>query len=436
MRPDAAPRRSTVEQHPGPEPRRPSEVRPRVLLQLDLHGRRLLAEVGVGPACDLSAIDAVAGLARAARARDAGLVVVEAPLGFRTMLGACGLDQAVLGPMHGQDGSVTPDETPAPHPSPPRPEPMMAELGELPVDDEGWRYEPKWDGMRVVIEVDHGRLRLWSRSGREVTTSFPELEPLAEVAPRAVLDGEVVAIDDDGRPSFARLQQRFGVEDPAEARRRAARVPVEVVVFDLLVLDDQEAWRLPYDRRRELLEALVDPAPPVQLTPSWHGDGARWLAAAREAGLEGLVAKRGDAPYRPGRRSSSWRKIKIRQEQEFVVCGWMPGQGRRDGGIGSLVLGCGAPGARRWVGNAGSGLDDAALEHWRELLDDDEVDQHPFEGTVRHAALRGAHWVRPRHVVQVAFGEWTTEGRLRHPTVLGPRPDVHADDVRCEGRPG
>lgn len=423
----------------------------RVVVVATIAGRVTVAEVPIGPACDLGSLEVVVRLVRVARVEGSSVHLVSVPPGFAGLLAACGLHWAVLGGharsrrsghagsrRSGHDDRMQPDE-PAPHDPPAapvrRPEPMTAELGELPVDDEGWCYEPKWDGMRVLAEVDHGALRLWSRSGRDVTVTFPELAPLADVAPRAVLDGEVVALDGSGRPSFARLQQRFGVEDPAEAARRASRVPAQVVLFDLLVLDGLEAWRLPYERRRALLESLIEPEGVVQVTPSWRGEGARWLAAAREAGMEGLVAKRADAPYRPGRRSGAWRKVKLRQEQEFAVCGWLPGQGRRAGGVGSLVLGCGPPGHRSWVGNAGSGLGDADLELWQELLAGAVVAESPFGRGLRHAALRDARWVRPEHVVQVAFGEWTDEGRLRHPTVLGRRFDVDVDAVNCEGRP-
>ena len=248
-----------------------------------------------------------------------------------------------------------------------------------------------------------------------------------------MLDGEVVALDDAGRPSFARLQQRFGVTDPAQAAARSRTVPATFVAFDLLHLSGHDAWQLPYRDRRLLLEQLVRPAPHLLLSTSGEGDGAHWLDAARTAGLEGIMAKRVDRPYEPGRRSATWRKIKLRNAQEFAVCGATPGQGRRADGVGALVLGCRDDDLGwRWVGNAGTGLRDDDLRWWNEQLHAATVQRSVFdESTVRHRALRDASWVEPTHVVQVAFTEWTDEGRLRQPSILGRRPDVAADDVRC-----
>jgi bifunctional non-homologous end joining protein LigD len=311
-------------------------------------------------------------------------------------------------------------------------EPMAAEVGELPPDDGRWAFEPKWDGMRALVELDAGAVRLRARSGRDVTVEFPELAALSTVADQAVLDGEIVALDDAGRPSFARLQPRFGVTDPTVAAARARAIPVTFVAFDLLHLAGHDAWQLPYRDRRALLEQLVRPMPTLLLSPSGEGDGAHWLDAARVNRLEGIMAKRIDRPYEPGRRSGAWRKVKIRHEQEFAVCGWTPGQGRRASAFGALVLGCRHDAAWRWVGNAGTGLTDAELRRWTDELEPAQTPTSPFdEATRHHRALREATWVEPAHVVQVAFTEWTTEGRLRQPSILGRRLDVDTDDVRC-----
>lgn len=311
-------------------------------------------------------------------------------------------------------------------------EPMAAEVGELPPDDGRWAFEPKWDGMRALVELDAGTVRLRARSGRDVTVEFPELAALATVADHAVLDGEIVALDEAGRPSFARLQPRFGVTDPTVAAARARAIPVTFVAFDLLHLAGHDAWQLPYRDRRALLEQLVRPTPTLLLSPSGEGDGAHWLDAARANRLEGIMAKRVDRPYEPGRRSGAWRKVKIRHEQEFAVCGWTPGQGRRASALGALVLGCCDDAGWRWVGNAGTGLTDAELRRWTDELGPAQTPTSPFdEATQSHRALREATWVDPAHVVQVAFTEWTTEGRLRQPSILGRRLDVDVDDVRC-----
>lgn len=309
---------------------------------------------------------------------------------------------------------------------------MAATVGSLPPDDGRWAFEPKWDGMRAIVEIDDGEVRVRGRSGRDVTVEFPELASLVTLADAAVLDGEIVALDDAGRPSFSRLQQRFGVTDPTQAIARSHAVPATYVAFDLLHLAGHDAWQLPYRDRRRLLEQLVQPGPSLLLSTSGEGDGARWLDAARSAGLEGLVAKRIDRPYEPGRRSAAWRKIKLRNEQEFAVCGATPGQGRREDSIGALVLGCRDGDGWRWVGNAGTGLRDDDLRWWADELGAASIATSVFDdATVRHRALRAARWVTPALVVQVAFTEWTDEGRLRQPSILGRRPDVDADDVRC-----
>lgn len=311
-------------------------------------------------------------------------------------------------------------------------EPMAAVVGELPPEDGRWAFEPKWDGMRAVVELDDGVVRIRGRSGRDVTVEFPELAALASVSSAAVLDGEIVALDDAGQPSFSRLQQRFGVTDPAKAEAAARVVPATFVAFDLLHLGGHDAWQLPYRDRRTLLEQLVQPEPPLLLSPSGEGDGEHWLEAARAAGLEGIMAKRVDRPYEPGRRSPSWRKVKIRHEQEFAVCGATTGQGQRADTLGALVLGCRGAEGWRWVGNAGTGLRDADLQWWATELSAARTQASPFDvDTARLRALRDAWWVTPTHVVQVAFAEWTGEGRLRQPSILGRRMDVDAGDVRC-----
>lgn len=312
--------------------------------------------------------------------------------------------------------------------------PMSATTGDLPADDEGWFFEPKWDGMRAIVQLDHGQVRAWSRTDREVTAEFPELAGLAQLADRAVLDGEIVAMGDDGRTSFGRLQRRFGVTDPVQVAVRARSVPAFYVVFDVLHLDGEDRISLPQLERRELLEALVPDGPTWRTTPSGRGHGQAWLEAAREQRLEGVMAKRADAPYQPGRRSDAWRKVKIRHEQEFLVCGWTPGTGARDrpDAIGSLVLGCHGSDGLRWVGNVGTGFDQAALRWWRAEVDATPADVAPFAEPVAHPALRQARWVHPRHVVQVAYAEWTADGRLRQPSLLGRRPDVDPSEVRCE----
>ena len=309
---------------------------------------------------------------------------------------------------------------------------MKATAGPLPTG-EGWAYEIKWDGMRIVAEVDGGRLRLRSGRGNDATVTFPELAGLADATGGrdAVLDGEVVAFDDAGVPSFSRLQQRMHVADAATAAARAAAVPVVYVVFDLVHFDGHDCWQLPYRDRRRLLRELLDDGPSWRVADD-HTDGEALLRAAREHRLEGVMAKRADRPYEPGRRSSTWRKVKVRHRQEFVVGGWQPGTGSRSGTIGSLMLGCHGPDGLRWVGNAGSGLTEAELRRLEVRLAELATDDCPFAERPSGVGVRAPRWVAPEMVVECEYGEWTPEGRLRHPVYLGERVDKAAADVTCD----
>jgi bifunctional non-homologous end joining protein LigD len=317
--------------------------------------------------------------------------------------------------------------------------PMKAVAGDLPADDAGWAFEVKWDGMRVVAEVAAGRVRLWSANGIETTAAFPELGSLVGCVGShdVVIDGEVVALDDLGVPSFGRLQQRMHVTDPAAAARRARDVPVRFEVFDLLACDGVEVWPAPWERRRALLGQVVEPAGAVDLPPVFRSGGAELLDAARSRGLEGIVAKRVDAPYEPGKRSARWRKVKVRHLQEFVVAGWLGGAGNRSGAIGSLVLGChevtadsGGP-TLRWVGNVGTGFSAAELVRLAGLVESLARDACPFAAPPPAPTGTTAHWVEPRLVVQVEFAEWTADRRLRHPAYVGERTDKAAAEVTC-----
>lgn len=316
------------------------------------------------------------------------------------------------------------------------PKPMKAVTGELPADDDGWAYEIKWDGMRVVAGIDDGGLHAVSTRGLDVAPRFPELGPLAEGlrGHRVVLDGEVVAFE-AGRADFSRLQHRMHVADPSEARRRAGTVPVAYVVFDLLQLDGHDTTVLPYLDRRRLLVDLVEPGPAWQVPAHRVGDGASLLAAAREQRLEGLMAKRLASRYEPGRRSPSWRKIKVRNRQEFVVGGWTAGAGGRSGHLGALLIGYHdpevSPSADRltFAGSVGTGFDRAELERLADLLAPLADTRCPFVDPLPPPVVRTASWIRPVLVVEVTFAEWTPDGRLRHPSYLGRRTDRDPGEV-------
>jgi bifunctional non-homologous end joining protein LigD len=324
---------------------------------------------------------------------------------------------------------------------------MKAQPSEgLPADDGRWAYEVKWDGMRIVAEVDAGDrtvpVRLWSGNGADATARFPELSGLASglVGCRsAVLDGEVVAIDPaTGRPDFGRLQPRMQAGSPAAVARAASAQAVQFLLFDILAVDGTWLLDRPFHERRRLLEQLVEPGPSWRVSPSQAGEGELLLDAVRAQGLEGVVAKRLDSPYEPGRRSPLWRKVKVRNVQEFVVGGWVPGERSRSATFGALLVGYhdppaqgpdDEPGPLRYAGRVGTGFTDAALRATLDELVQRGIDACPFDPPPPIDVARRAHWVRPDLVVQVAFGEWTADGVLRHPSHLGRRPDKAAAEV-------
>jgi bifunctional non-homologous end joining protein LigD len=314
--------------------------------------------------------------------------------------------------------------------------PMLAVPGTLAVvgSERDWAFETKWDGVRVVAYNEGGRLRLLSRNDRDVTASYPELAPLGAHlgSLRVVLDGEVVCFGPDGRPSFSRLQNRMHVTGRAQAQQLARTYPAVYVIFDLLHHDGTSLLQQSYDERRTQLLALGLSGPSWQSPPMLRGSGEALLQASREYGLEGLIAKRRSARYRPGARSADWRKIKNIRTQEVVVGGWKPGNGRRAGTIGSLLLGIPDPDGLRFVGHVGTGFSDAVLRELTAELRRIERHTSPFAGELPRSETKDAHWVTPRLVGEVAFGEWTDDGRLRHPAWRGLRPDKAPDDVTVE----
>lgn len=323
-------------------------------------------------------------------------------------------------------------EVPLPWPLPP----MKAVPGELPDDESGWAFEVKWDGMRALAFVEGATLRLQSANLVDITHRFPEIEPLAAALDghRLVLDGEVVAFGPTGQPSFGALQHRMHVAGAREARSRAGAGPVTYMIFDVVQVDGHDVSPLLYLDRRRLLDDLIPPGPTWQV-PAHHqgGDGAALLAAAASQGLEGLVAKRLDSRYEPGRRSPAWRKLKVRQRQELVVGGWQPGDRGRAGTLGSLLVGYHEGDELRYAGRVGTGFTDRELDRLVRLLDERAVRSTPFSPPPPPLVRRRARWVRPDLVAEIAFGEWTAAGILRHPSYLGLRSDKAAADVVREG---
>jgi bifunctional non-homologous end joining protein LigD len=320
------------------------------------------------------------------------------------------------------------------------PKPMRAVTGGLPSDDDRWSYEIKWDGMRAIGVIEDGRLRLWSANGLEATDRFPELAPLATAlgGHAAVVDGEIVALDDRGNPAFGRLQPRMQARSEAAVARVMATVPVVYVLFDLLAVDGVDTTALPYEERRRLLVDLLgdeqdDGHRSWRVTQAWTGGGGELLETVRERGMEGLVAKRLGSRYEAGRRSSAWRKVKARGEQELVVGGWLPGERGRAATFGALLVGYHDGDALRYAGRVGTGFTDAELRRWTVLLSELAQDECPFEPPPPPPVARTARWVRPEPVVEVAFAEWTADGLLRHPSYLGPRADKDPAEVVREG---
>ena len=309
--------------------------------------------------------------------------------------------------------------------------PMFAVAAtEVPHDDDRWSFEMKWDGMRTIAVVDDGRVTLTTRQGNDATARFPELGALGPtLAPvDVVLDGEIVALDQLGRPSFEALQPRMHVASAASALVFAAERPVVCMFFDVLWVEGHTTLSLPYHERRALLEALHLDGPAWQTPPATVGRGEAVLATATELGLEGIVAKRLDSTYQAGRRSDAWRKIKPTASQDLVVGGWLPGNGRLDGRLGSVLVGYHDPpgGALRYAGRVGSGLDESKRSLLERRVQALARATSPFEHTPK---LPSPHWVEPVLVVEVGFHQWTGAGMLRAPRYRGLRNDKTASDV-------
>lgn len=296
-----------------------------------------------------------------------------------------------------------------------------------------WAYEMKWDGVRAVVYLDPDGLRIMSRNDRDVAVSYPELQPMARhlASPGTVLDGEIVALGEDGRPSFGRLQQRMHVSDPGSAAQLSRTVPAVFLAFDLLRLGGESLLGQSYAQRRELLERLDIDTAHWQTPPAFAGSGAEAVQASLDQRLEGVVAKRLDSPYRPGVRSPDWRKAKNIKTQEVIVGGWRPGQGRRTDTIGSLLVGVPDAAGRglTYVGHVGTGFSQAALAQLSVRLQALRTADSPFATPLPRPDARDAIWVRPTIVGEVAYSEWTAEDRLRHPAWRGLRPDKRPDEV-------
>ena len=298
-------------------------------------------------------------------------------------------------------------------------EPMKAVPGNLPSSDDGWAYEVKWDGYRTVAWVVGGQLMLQSSNLIDVTTKWPALHPLADHinADSAVLDGEVVCFDGAGRSRFEWLQQ--------------GTHPVTFVIFDVLGINGHETMGLPYEQRRQLLSTLVEDGA-SWIVPDFSvgvGAGAALASSTQAAGAEGIVAKRLDSTYVPGKRATTWRKIKHRLRQEFVIGGFTQGTGARSSTFGSVVLGYYDRGELRFCGTAGSGFDQTRLDSMHRWMLDHETSGSPFTPAAPREVVRVSRWCQPLLIAECAFAEWTQDGVMRHPVFLGLRDDKSPREV-------
>lgn len=307
--------------------------------------------------------------------------------------------------------------------------PMLAVPGPV-RDSEGWAFEWKYDGVRCQAAVSGGEVRLYSRRLRDVTGTYPELAVLGHDPRTLLIDGEVVALDEDGRPDFGRLQQRMNLTVPTPAR--LSSVPVVFFAFDLLREGSQDCTGLPYEERRERLLGLGIDRPEVRVRRHFLAsdvEGAELLSAAREVGLEGLVSKRLGSVYQPGVRSPDWVKTPLTRTQEVVIAGWATGEGRRSGTFGALLLGLHDETGLRFAGHVGTGFTDRMLDDLQARLRPLARRTSPFDSPVPREYARNAHWVEPELVGEVEFRQWTSDGRLRAPSWRGLRPDRRPEEV-------
>lgn len=324
---------------------------------------------------------------------------------------------------------------------PVRIDPMLAVLGQLPRNPSDYAFEYKWDGVRALAFWDGKRLTLHSRNQLDITRRYPELMELGAALGTnpTILDGEIVALDERGRPSFPRLQRRMHAEGTEKIRRLSREVPAWYVLFDVLWADGQSTMDLPYTQRRRILEELTVSGPAWQITPAHAGQGEAMLRAAERNALEGVIAKRLDSVYEPGRRSPAWLKIKVVFGQEFVIGGWVPEKGLHHDRVGTLLVGyyeCpakGKPARLRYAGGVGTGYTAALHSMLTRQLAARRSDANPFAGP---APKKDAIFVKPDLVAEVEYRRWPAGGHIQQASFKGLRTDKEARDVVKEGQGG
>ncbi len=310
--------------------------------------------------------------------------------------------------------------------------PMLALAGELPASDRAWAYEFKWDGVRAMVYVDGGRVRALTRNDKSLTSTFPELRDIGlHLGSRsAILDGEIVALDKNNRPSFSTLSRRLHVTSKTAIEKLTRTTPASFFAFDLLYLEGRSLLNLSYDERRAQLELLALDGDTFATPPSITSTpGAEVLKIAEERGLEGVVAKRRRAPYSPGLRNGDWVKVKNFRAQEVVIGGWTQGKGERAGSLGALLLGIPTSDGLAYVGKVGTGFSASTRKELLDLLTPLARKTSPFSTPLSHAVTALAHFVRPELVGEVQYAEWTPDAILRQPSWRGLRLDKGAQDV-------
>ncbi|MCX7780633.1 MAG: non-homologous end-joining DNA ligase [Negativicutes bacterium] len=317
--------------------------------------------------------------------------------------------------------------------------PMLAKAGYMPAEQADYAFEIKWDGIRAILYYDGKKTLLLSRNRQDITAQYPEVASFqpGPAIKTLVIDGEIIATDPSGRPSFSNLQHRMGVISPDRIRKLSYQIPVTLVIFDVLFVNGRELFDLPYHQRRKLLEEL-DLSGPSWHTPAVHiGSGDAMLQACVKLGLEGIIAKRLESKYLPGKRPGTWLKIKNQLRQELVIGGWAPGQGTPAGKIGALLVGyyditqseakrTGRPQRLKYAGAVGTGYSEAMLNKLADLLDPLQRTTNPFS---EPPPKSGVTFVEPKLVGEFEFTEWTPNNTLRHPSFKGLRFDKNPKDI-------
>lgn len=317
--------------------------------------------------------------------------------------------------------------------------PMLAKPGKLPAACTDFAFEIKWDGLRAITYIVDGAVTIQSRNMKDITGQYPEVQPLAGAlaGKTLILDGELVALDKHGHPSFSALQHRMGLKSAKTVKQVAQSVPVTYIVFDILHLDSASTMHLPYTQRRKLLEGLNLAGNAWQISPSLPEQGRDLLTASRQLGLEGIIAKRLDSKYEAGKRSGSWIKIKNQRRQELVIAGWIEGAGRRRGKIGSVLTGyydipakqaaaSGRTQKLNYAGKAGTGFSDKTLAELQQLFRTIARKDSPFSEQIPE---KNVFFIEPVLVGEFEFTAWTPHNTLRHPSFKGLREDKNAQDV-------